>query len=201
MQNRASVFAGGCSGYDGSVVDNPSACTSLVTMITKGVLNSANYWGPNVEPGSELYMIFKKFDSSDYCHDYKHGGQTLTNYPAKKQQSFAPSSYAMANPFTPYQLAFFSLPKGGVPPTEYTRYTDEPGNLRTDALVMYIGRVTEVPIGHVFRDVNTRLKPFTGSLPNCPLSSYSVANDNMINSSKMTQYNIKIILRPNDHLF
>lgn len=200
MQNRASVFAGSCSGYDGTIIDNPTACTSLVTMIAKGVLNCVNYWGPNVEPGAELYIVFRKFELGDYSHDYFHGKQTLSNHAAKRQQTLAPSSDATANPFTPYQLAFFALPKGGIPPVEYTRYRDEAGNTRTDSIVIHVGRVTEVPIGHVFRDTTERLKPFTGALPNCPLSSYSMISDNMINKGHLMQYTIKIILNPDDYL-
>lgn len=200
QQNRASVFDTFGSRYEGTKIENPTACTSMATMIAKGVLNIINYWGSGIAPGTQLFFVIRKFASTDYTHDYRQGKLVLTNYTAKQKQSLVSTNDATISPFTPYQLAFFALPHGGSIPTEYTRYKDEEGNTRTDALVVRIGTVTEVPIGHVFSEMTTKLKPFTGSLPNCPLSSYSSISDNMINHSNMTQYNIKIILNPDDGL-
>lgn len=199
IQNRASVFARCGSIFDGTAIDNVNANSNMVTMAAKAVITCINYWGCAVRPGAHLYIIITKFAPTDYVHDYNQGNQTLSNYCAKTQRLTSTNDTTI-NPLTPYQMAFFALPYGGNIPTEYTRYYDEEGNLRTDPLIIRVGTVTEVPIGHVFRESTTRLKPFTGPLPQCPLSNYSAINDTMSNYSNHTNHPIKIILNPDDGL-
>ena len=200
MQNRATVFADCESDFFGTNVENPGACAFLVTMLAKGVARVVDYWGANVQAGAHLYYVLRKFDAVDYEHDYKNGKLTLTNQCAKVRAGSATND-STTNPFTPYQIAFFALPFGGPVPVEYTRYYDEERNLRTDAVVVYVGKVTECPPGHIFRPSNDRLKPYNGSLPNCRLDNYSSLNDSMVNHSShgpVQQRTLKIILNPDD---
>lgn len=190
MKNRSSVFIVGTSLTDNCIPDE-SKCSMLTTMRARGMCKVNNYWGSNVKPGAHLYAVIRKFEQSDYCFDYLLGRQVLTDYTGKR---IASSNDCDVNPLLPYQLAFFCLPDGGPVPTEYTRYYDEPGHLRTDAHVIRIGTVTEVPIGHVYRDVSSRLKPYYGKLPVCAMSNYTMTKD----YTPVSHSPITIKLKPDD---
>jgi hypothetical protein len=160
-------------------------------MAARAKISCVNYWGAGVKPGTHLYAVLKKFEQSDYSHEYLLGGKVLTDHTGKRM---ANSNDCDVNPMRPYQLAFFALPDGGPIPLEITRYYDDEGNLRTDAHIIRIGTVMEVPLGHVYRESMTRLKPFTGILPSCGLSHYSMTNNYMpVNHNPIT-----IHLKPND---
>ncbi len=199
MQNRASVYESCGTLFDGTMIENPNASSQMATMLAKGVIKCVNYWGSAVKPGAHLYAILTKFPSGDYTHDYRQGTQILTNSRAKTQRMTATND-SLVNPLSPYQLAFFSLPNGGPVPTEYTQYYDEEGNLRTDPVIIRIGTVTCVPIGHVFREATCPLKPFTGVLPHCQMSNYSVYHDTATTFGNATNHPITIILNPDDGL-
>lgn len=192
MQNRASIFSCGGSMVDATAISTTPQCTSLATMAARAVISVENYWGSAVKPGAHVYVVIKKFEPSDYSYDYMSGNKMLVNHSAKKL-ALAAANDSTISLLRPYQMAFFSLPDGGPVPIEYSRYYDEEGVLRTDGLVMQIGVVTEVPLGHVFREQATRLRPFTGTIPSCPLSQYSDYS-----RSTTHQPHIKIILKPDD---
>ncbi len=197
VSNRASVFVQGGSLLDGTEVTNPNACTKMATMICKGRVSIANYWGAGIKPGSDVYFVIKKFEPQDYVHDYTQGTKILTNNCAKKKQA---TNDCALNPLTPYQLAFFALPNGGPVPPEIVRYYDEEGNYRTDGLVVKLGTVTQVPLGHVFREMSSKLKPFTGTLPQSPLAQYNFFDDRVIDSNNHNNMhrNIQICLNTDD---
>lgn len=193
MQNRASVFTCGGILVDNSVSSMKPVCTELATMVARGTPKVLNYWGSDVMPGAELYFVIKKFEPSDYSYEYTSGGRIITHHAAKQ----VASNDSEVNPIRPYQMAFFALPHGGLVPPEYTRYYDEWGQLRYDGLVVKIGRVMEVPLGHVFRESNVRLKPFTGSLPACPLSFYTMGSTGG-DCKPGYHYPLRIILKSDD---
>lgn len=194
MQNRASIFSCGASTIDGAAIATTPQCTQLATMAARAVISVENYWGSAVKPGAHLYVVIKKFEPSDYSYDYMLGTKVLCNQVAKKL-AMAAANDSTLSLLRPYQMAFFSLPDGGPVPPEITRYYDEDGILRTDGLVIKVGLVTEIPLGHVFREQSMRLKPFTGVVPLCPLSTYTMQNNDY---STMRHHPIKIILKPED---
>lgn len=189
--DRSSVFSFGGNYVDNQAVSPLPTCTSLATMTARGKSSCVNYWGPGIKPGSHLYAIMKKFEQSDYSHEYLLGTRMLTDHAGKR---LANSNECDDNPMRPFQLAFFALPDGGPIPMEIIRYYDDDGFLRTDSHIMRIGTVMEVPLGHVYRETGTRLKPFTGVIPSCGLSHYTVTNNYMpVNHNPIT-----IWLKPND---
>lgn len=194
MQDRSSIFSCGASMIDGAAVATTPVCTQLATMAARAVISVDNIWGSAIKVGAHLYVVIKKFEPSDYSYDYMLGDKILTNHSAKKLAQAA-SNDSTLSLLRPYQMAAFSLPDGGPVPIEYTRYYDEDGTLRTDGLVMKVGVVTEIPLGHVFREQGSRLKPFTGVIPLCPLSQYTMHNNDY---STMRNHPIKIILKPED---
>ncbi len=194
MQNRASVFCAGSSMIDGAAVATTPYCTSLATMFARGMIESENYWGSAIKPGATIGIVIKKFEPSDYCYDYMIEEKMLTNHAAKKL-ALAAENDCSINLLRPYQAAFFVLPDGGPVPNHITRYYDEEGNLRYDGHVIIIGTITEIPLGHTYREPSTRLKPFTGAIPLCALSQYTVHNNDY---GAVNHHPIKIKLKPDD---
>lgn len=191
IKDRSSVFCLGSSMVDGAGVCDQPTCTMLATMAARGRKKVINYWGSGVKPGSQVWAVIRKFEQSDYSYDYMLGNKVLTDHTGKRR---AVSNDCETNPLRPYQLAFFALPEGGPVPPEYTHYYDEEGNQRFDGHLIKIGTVAEVPLGHVYRESNSRLKPFTGAVPLCATSHYTMTND----YAPMRRELITIILKPDD---
>jgi hypothetical protein len=196
MQHRGAIVSYGITTIDNTCLTG-STCNKLATMDSKAHQYIVNYWGSNVWPGAYLYMILKKFKSSDYSFDYGASCQnTISSLYDKK------ASQVLTNPLQPYQVAFLSLPKGGPIPTEHLHYYDEEQNFRTDAHVIFIGVVAEVPQGFVFNESNTPLKPFA-SLPSCPYAQCGTAlstgeRGKIVNTSVPPNRLIRIFLDSND---
>jgi hypothetical protein len=192
FQNRSSVFAFGASLVDGRAVSTQCAVTALASMEARAEIECINYWGPGIKVGSHLYAIIKKFEQGDYSHEYLLGNKkVLTDHTGKR---LANSNDCDNNPMRPYQLAFFALPDGGPIPMEISRYYDDDGYLRTDAHIIRIGTVMEIPLGHQYKETGTRLKPFTGTIPPCTMSHYTMTKNYM----PVNHNPIKIHLKPND---
>ena len=196
MQNKSTIFCTGSAMVDGCGTTDSNICTMLSTMAARAPhIKVINYWGSAVKPGSHLWGVIKKFEQSDYSYDYLIGTKILTDHTGKR---LAIANDCEVTPLMPYQLAFFSMPDGGPVPPEYTRYYDEEGNLRTDGHLIKFGTVAAVPLGHVFRENNARLRPFTGAIPTCVMSHYTMTT---ADHSSMRHNPITIMLKPNDGIY
>jgi hypothetical protein len=124
----------------------------LLTLASKGEQFIYNVFGDNIKPGAHLYFVLKKdLIASDFILSQRAGPGGLNSSTRYHIQTYLDGANQEV-PLRPYQLCPFCLPKGGPVPSEFTRYWDENGLMRTDGLVIYLGKVLATPYGHQYRN-------------------------------------------------
>lgn len=139
------------SGFNGRSPVQQGYGFKVCTVITKGPASVFNYFGDNIEQGKQCYAVIKKHDiPADYYYmlNNKNNMASLSGF---KKDLPLPKSEEKIKPF---QMSFFNLPKGLPVPREYYHYYDEQGYMRRDAVVIPLGTIFSIPVGHRYKEVS-----------------------------------------------
>jgi hypothetical protein len=103
-----------------------------VTITIRNRVNCKSYW-KNVRPGSQCYMVIKKYDDAakQEVYDMRKDG-TVNKKPTALK---------------PFTIGFYTATYGEEPPMEVYQYTSEDGTEQNDALVIDMGSVLATPMG------------------------------------------------------
>ncbi len=136
--------------FDGSAMNYGK---QRITVASKGPAFVRNYFGTNITPGGDAYLIIKK---QSVRTDY-----TLSE-PNSIKSNRTNTTLQDKISFRPHQMSFVCVPNGGQLPSKATQHIDERGVKRRDGLAIYLGHFFSVPPDHVYKnlDIDT-IGPYT----------------------------------------
>ena len=95
-----------------------------------------NYFPPNIMAGGRIFAMFRKEIVPDRYYLTIPERENTTTPVQRKTETH--------QTFMPWQMTFLSLPRGGPVPREKLRFYDEQGILRSDPMIVQLGRCSPI---------------------------------------------------------
>ncbi len=163
---------------DGNHTGRTGDGSKIVTIISKGAVDTFNIFGPSLTESGALFLVIKKAELPE--HFRLTGKQNIAGRHSNINFKKTVSSMGAGN-FRPFLMHAVTIPFGHSMPKEYLEYVDENGLLRRDGLPIYLGQVFSAPEWHKWE------------IPSDPstIKPHVNARDGM-------EHTFKIILDPDD---